>query len=264
MTANGPVTRTATSDATSITVRGKDLAGELMGHRSFTEMTYFLSVGRMPDPGETAVLDACLVSLMEHGWTPTSIIARLTADSVPDDTQVAIAAGLLAVGPVFAGTMEGCAEILLAGEEDSADVDTWARLVAHEYLDAKRPLPGFGHRVHKPVDPRAVRLLEIAEEQGVDGPYLKRLKALGKAVDAVRGKPLPVNATGVIAALFLEIGIPLRASRGMATVSRAAGLLGHIVEEDRDPAARTIWQLTRQGVPYVEPDIEDSEEGTGR
>ncbi|UNK45681.1 citryl-CoA lyase [Arthrobacter sulfonylureivorans] len=263
MTALGPVTRTAKSDATSITVRGKDLADELMGHRSFTEMTYFLTVGRMPNPGETAVLDACLVSLMEHGWTPTSIITRLAAHSVPDDTQVAIAAGLLAVGPVFAGTMEGCAEILLAGEDDAADVPVWAERVAREYLDAKRPLPGFGHRVHKPVDPRSVRLLEIAAEHGIDGPYLRRLKALGEAVDAVRGKPLPVNATGVIAALFLEIGIPLRAARGMATVSRAAGLLGHIVEEHNDPSARTIWQLTREGIPYSEEDPTGGEEGNG-
>lgn len=253
---SSPVTHIATSSPTSITVRGKDLTQELMGQLSFTEMIYFLSVGRTPSEEETVILDACLVSLMEHGWTPTSIITRLTAHSVPDETQVAIAAGLLAVGPVFAGTMEGCARLLLEGETEGEDIDSWAERVARDHLDNRRPLPGFGHRVHKPVDPRAVRLLEIAQEQGVDGPYLRRLEALGKAVDEVRGKPLPVNATGVIGALFLEIGIPVIAARGIATVSRAGGLLGHVVEEFNDPAARTIWQATRESVPYETPDVD--------
>lgn len=251
----GPVTRIATSDATSVTIGGLDLTEEILGRRSFTEMTYFLSVGRMPDEAESAVLDACLVSLMEHGWTPTSIITRLTASSVPDDVQVAVAAGLLSVGPVFAGTMEGCAELLLEVDEEQ-DLTAWARTTASLFLESRRPVPGFGHRLHKPVDPRAVRLLEIAREQGLAGRFVERLEALEQAIADLRGKPLPVNATGVIAALFLEIGLPLRAARGMAVVSRAAGLVGHVVEEDRDPATRTIWQLTREGIPYEPPEQE--------
>ncbi|CAM5734311.1 hypothetical protein SHIRM173S_04480 [Streptomyces hirsutus] len=95
----GSRTHIATSDATSITVRGKDLCEDLVtACTASTDMIYFLSVGRMPTPPEARVLDACLVTLMEHGWTPTSIITRLAADSVPDDVQVAIAAGLLSVG----------------------------------------------------------------------------------------------------------------------------------------------------------------------
>src|SRR5262245_12456565 len=100
-------TRIATSDATSITVRGRDLVNDLIGNYSFTEMTYFLIRGRMPSASEAKVLDACLITLMEHGWTPTSIIARLAIESVPSQAQVAIAAGLLAIGDVFVGTMEG-------------------------------------------------------------------------------------------------------------------------------------------------------------
>jgi citrate synthase len=97
-----------------ITVRGRDLVHDLMGRHSFTDMIYFLLRGRMPTASQTRVLDACLVTLMEHGWTPTSIIARLAIDSVPGQAQVGIAAGLLAVGDVFVGTMEGAGRILAA------------------------------------------------------------------------------------------------------------------------------------------------------
>ncbi|MGP6174351.1 citryl-CoA lyase [Corynebacterium sp. A21] len=251
----GPVTRIAKSDATSITIAGHDLCEELMGKRTFTEMTYFFATGRFPDPAEQIMLDACLVSLMEHGWTLTSIITRLTAASVPGETQAALAAGLLSVGPKYAGTMEGCAALLLAGEASGQPLVEWATATATDYLDNQKPLPGFGHRVHKPVDPRAQRLLEIAQEQHITGPYLQRLLALEAAVEKHRGKPLPVNATGVIGALFLEIGIPLSASRALATVSRAGGLVSHLVEEERDPAAQTIWKLVREHIPYSDEEL---------
>ena len=91
-------TSICTSDLTSITVRGRDLVNELVGELSFTEMLYFLSCGRKPDAGQVKVLDACLVTIMEHGINPSTIVARLIADTVPDEPQVAIAAGLLGVG----------------------------------------------------------------------------------------------------------------------------------------------------------------------
>ncbi|MBH0122189.1 citryl-CoA lyase [Rhodococcus sp. HM1] len=249
------VTHIATSDEKSVTVRGKDLCDEIIGERTFTEMIYFLSVGRMPSTAEARVLDACLVTLMEHGWVPTSIVTRLVADSVPDDVQVAMAAGLLSVGPVFAGTMEGCAEILAEGIRSGEDPDVYCKRVAEEYVGAKRPVPGFGHRLHKPDDPRSIKLLRVAEENGLEGRYVDLLLTLSREVDAARGgRHLTINATGMIAALFLEIGIPLKAGRGMAVVSRAGGLLGHVVEEFNEPSARKIWQLTREGIPYSAPE----------
>ncbi|QGU05875.1 citryl-CoA lyase [Corynebacterium comes] len=246
----GPVTRIAKSDASSITIAGHDLCQDLMGKRSFTEMIYFFATGRFPDIAEQTVLDGCLVSLMEHGWTLTSIITRLTAASVPDESQAALAAGLLSVGPKYAGTMEGCAALLLDAAASDQPVEEWAAATAADHLDNGKPLPGFGHRVHKPVDPRAQRLLEIAREQNIDGPHLRRLLALEAAVEKHRGRPLPVNATGLIGALFLEIDIPLSASRALATVSRAGGLVSHLVEEERDPMAQTIWKLVRENIPY--------------
>ncbi|MBV8915551.1 MAG: citryl-CoA lyase [Acetobacteraceae bacterium] len=245
-------THVATSDATSITVRGRNLVDELIGERSFTEMLYFLICHRFPSPGETRVLDACLVTLMEHGWTPTSIVARLTADSVPGQAQVAIAAGLLAVGDVFAGTMDGCAKLLATGAGEP-DPDAWCREVVARHRAQRLPMPGFGHPFHKPDDPRPPRLFQVAEEAGHAGHYVKLLRRLSAELDRAAGKHLTINATGAIAALLLEIGVPTSIMRGVAVVSRAGGLAGHLVEEAQSPVAREIWRLTEHGVPYVPP-----------
>lgn len=248
-------THIATSDATSITVRGKDLVHELIGERSFTEMLYFLICHRLPSAGQTRVLDACLVTLMEHGWTPTSIVARVMADSVPGQPQVAMAAGLLAVGDVFAGTMDGCAKLLAAGVQE-ADQEAWCRDVVQRHRAQRLPMPGFGHPFHKPDDPRPPRLFQIAEEAGHSGRYVQLLRGLAAELDRAAGRHLTINATGAIAALLLEIGVPTSIMRGVAVVSRAGGLAGHLVEEAERPVAREIWRMTEHGVPY-EPPQED-------
>lgn len=241
-------TSICTSDLTSITVRGRDLVNELVGELSFTEMLYFLSCGRKPDAGEARVLDACLVTIMEHGINPSTIVARLIADTVPDEPQVAIAAGLLGVGGVFAGTSEQCAAILqeLAKEGEGAVRKTAERLIA-----SGQPIPGFGHLHHKPDDPRTPRLFAVAEKAGVKQTHMRLLRALGKAIDEVKGRHITINATGAIGALMLDIDVPVAAIRCFSVVARSAGLTAHLLEEKSNPAARTIWRESRNAVPYV-------------
>lgn len=247
------VTRIATSDATTITVRGRNLVDELIGHYSYTEMVYFLIRERFPTAAETRILDACLVTLMEHGLTPSAIVARMLADSVPDEAQVAIAGGLLAVGGVFVGTMEGCARILAQGVAQGGDADAYCREVVARHRAERKALPGFGHPVHKPDDPRPPRLFQIAAECGVKGDYIALLKRLSAEVDRAYGRHLTINATGAIAALLLEIGIPVEAMRALAVVSRCGGLPGHLMEERRTGSARKIWQMAEDGIPYRAP-----------
>ena len=246
------VTHIATSDTATITVRGKDLVNELIGRHSFTETLYFLICDRLPSAGQARVLDACLVTLMEHGWTPTSIIARMVADSVPGQAQVALAAGLLAVGDVFAGTMDGCARLLHDGV-GAPDPAAYCEEVVARHRAEKRPLPGFGHPFHKPDDPRSPRLFAVAAEAGHDGRYVALLRRLGETLDRAAGRHLTINATGAIAALLLEIGMPLTVMRAVAVVSRAGGLAGHLVEEERTHAAREIWRMAEDGIPYEPP-----------
>lgn len=246
---SGVETHIATSDAKSVTIRGKSLTDELIGQRSFTEMLYFLVCHTMPDAGQTRVLDACLVTLMEHGWTPTSMISRLMADSVPEEPQVAIAAGLLAVGSVFAGTMDGCAKILAAASK-ADDSRAHFEAVVAQYRAAGDAIPGFGHRLHKPDDPRTAALLKVGAESGIPSTHCQLLAELGDVVDAVYGKHITINATGAIAALLLDIGVPISAMRSVAVVSRSGGLAGHLVEEQETRAAREMWRLTRENIPY--------------
>ena len=234
-------------------VRGKSLCRELIGKLSFTEMLFFQILGRFPNPAQTCVVDACLVTLLEHGLTPSAIAARLAYTSAPEAMQGAVAAGLAAVGSLFVGTMEGCGEliarILAAGSDPGAQAAE-AQRIAREHRAARRALPGFGHPTHKPDDPRAQRLIELAREQGVAGPHLQAVLSLSRAIDEGYGKHITLNATGAIAALLGDCGVPREILRGFALISRCAGLVGHIHEEQRQPALRALWEAGERAVPY--------------
>jgi citrate synthase len=247
-------TSICTSDLTSITVRGRDLVNDLIGELSFTEMLYFLSCGRKPDAAQAKVLDACLVTIMEHGINPSTIVARLISDTVPQEPQVAIAAGLLAVGGVFAGTSEQCAAILLdLSKEVEREGEGTIRKQAERLLASGQPIPGFGHLHHKPDDPRSPRLFAVAERAGIKLDYTNLLRKLGAAIDAAKGRHITINATGAIGALMLDIGVPLEAIRCFSVVARSAGLTAHLLEEKSNPAARTMWRESRNAVPYAAP-----------
>ncbi len=252
-----PTTKISHHTADAIYVRGANLVEELIGRLSFTEMMYFQLMGARPTPAQTKILDAVLVTLMEHGLTPSVIATRMVYDSCPEAVQAAVAAGLLAVGSTFVGTMEGCAanlEEILAAGQDAGGVDgeqARARAIAQRVRKAKQAIPGFGHPHHKPDDPRSPRLIAVAEQAGVPGRHIRALRLLAAEVDAAWGRHLTINATGAIAALLGEIGVPREVMRGIAVVSRAAGLVGHIREEQLEPAARHMWDVVAQNVPYA-------------
>jgi citrate synthase len=241
-----------TSTTEDVFVRGKSLTKELIGKLSFTEMMFFQVLGRIPSAAEARVVDACLVTLMEHGLTPSALAARLVYSSSSEAVQPAIAAGLLAVGNRFVGTMEGCAK-LLGRLLASPDLHGEARRVASEHKNAREPVPGFGHPQHKPDDPRSIRLLELARDQGVAGKHVRALEALGRAVDEAFGKHVTINATGAVAALLGDCGVPHEIQRGFAVVARSAGLVGHVHEEQTKPAMRAIWESAERAVPYTDP-----------
>ncbi|MBA2963839.1 MULTISPECIES: citryl-CoA lyase [Ramlibacter] len=245
-----PTTSIATSDAQRILIRGHDLVEDLIGQVSFTEMFLLQLTGQRPSAAQVRVLDAVLVTLMEHGITPSVIATRLIYHSAPDALQAAVAAGLLGVGTTFIGTMEGCAanlEEMLAAPEG---VEARARAIALRHKEAGKAVHGFGHPHHKPDDPRTPRMLAVAEREGVPGRHLAALRTLSAQVDDVYGRHLTINATGASAALLGEIGIPQKVMRGVAVVSRSAGLVGHIQEEITRPSAVYIWETVDEAIPY--------------
>ena len=243
-------TSIATEANNDVFVRGKSLCQELIGKLSFTEMLFFQILGRVPSEAETTMVDACLVTLVEHGLTPSVLSARLIYSSAPEAMQAAVASGLAGVGSVFVGAMEGCAVLLreLLGDENG--VAAAAQRIVAEHRAAKRPIPGFGHPTHKPDDPRAIRLCEIARQQGIAGPHVDAIHVLAQAIDDAAGKHITINATGAIAATLGDCDVPAEIMRGFALISRCAGLVGHIHEEQQKPAMRAIWEAAERAVPY--------------
>jgi len=220
-----------------IEVRGRDLCGDLMGNVSFTEYFHLLLTGTEPTEEQRYFLDLLLVSIAEHGLTPTNVAARMTYAAAPDSLQGAVAAGLLGCGTVVLGTSELCALLL---EEAQARVAAGATPadVAHDTAIALRTaggkMPGFGHPLHRPVDPRAVRILELSDERGVSGPHVLLARELEPAVAAAWDRPLPMNVQMPIAAVLLDLGFPASAAKAIPLLARTAGLLAHLAEEQQN------------------------------
>jgi len=243
-------TSIATSTPDDVFIRDKSLCKELIGKISFTEMIYFQVLGTLPTPAQTAIVDACLVTLMEHGLTPSALATRLIYSSAEEAMQAAVAAGLLAVGSRFVGTTEGAGELLArivaAGDDGAAE----ARRIAVAFKSEKKSLPGFGHPFHKPDDPRSPVLLALARQHGIAGAHVRAVELLSREIDAVFGKHITLNATGAIAAVLADAGVPREILRGFALIARAAGLVGHVHEEQKKPAMRAIWEAGEAAVPY--------------
>ena len=242
-------THLSTFDETGAVIRGKSLVDDLIGEVTFTEMIYFYVLGRVPSAAETRVLDAVLVTLVDHGIVG-ALSARMVYRSSPDSIQGAMAAGLLGVGSQFGGVMEQTGRLL---EEMIASEDAEAKAVeiVRRHRQARRPMPGFGHKDFRPDDPRTPKLLAIAEKEGVSGKYVAALQVLAHAVDSEYGKHLTINATAGMAALLGDIGVPFGIMRGFAAISRAPGLLGHIYEEQQAPVGGRIALLVQDAVPYA-------------
>ena len=223
----------------TITVRGRNLATELMGQVTFTEMAFFLSAARMPSPGETRLFDAALVALADHGLTPSALAARLTWTGATESLQGAVASGLLGAGNVFLGVVDDTARFLAAILADPTE-GAVERAVQAE-IDAGRRIPGLGHPVHKVEDPRTPRLYGIAEEAGIPIPHLTVLRTVAEVHAAATGKALPINGAGVAGAAFADLGLPPAVIRGFALLARTAGLVGHLAEEMEHPIGRRLW-----------------------
>jgi citrate synthase len=243
------------ADLDSITVRGRDLATELMGRVTFTELTFLLVRGREPTAPETALLDAVLVSLAEHGLTPTVLAARLTHTGAPESLQGAVAAGLLGAGSVFLGVVEDTAVFLdaVAAAGDRDGLETAAADAVRTRLAAGGRIPGLGHPVHKAGDPRTARIYAIAEELGLEGPHLRALRLVAAAHREATGKTLPINGAGVAGAALADLGFPARIVRGMALLARTAGLVAHLEEEHERPLGMPLFLDAERGARENEP-----------
>jgi citrate synthase len=246
-------TEMGSTTATTITVCGLDLADDIMGKISFPDLAFRMVAGRLPDSRESVLFNAVLVSLADHGITPTVLAARLTYLGAPEALQGAVAAGLLGGGSVFLGVAEDAALFLhetladLPSEPDDAALRTAASVAIARLADEGRRTPGLGHPVHKETDPRVPRMYELATELGLLGPHLRLLQIVAAVSDEQRGRHLPINGAGVAGAALADLGFDWRIIRGFALLARTAGLLGHLAEEMRTSMATPLWQTVEAG-----------------
>ena len=239
-----------------VEVRGRDLTGEVMGRLSFTEYFHLLLTGREPSEEETFFLDLLLVAIAEHGMMPTNVAARMTLAADPGSLQGAVAAGILGAGPVLLGTSEACAALLAEAQERVArgeEPGAVAAEMAGAVREAGERLPGFGHPVHKPLDPRAERILELAEERGVSGPHVALVHAFREAVAEAWGKPLTLNISMPIAAVMLDLGFSAATVKSVPILARTAGLLAHLAEEQERPLGFRMAAAAEESVSYEAP-----------
>ena len=236
-----------------VEVRGRDLCGDLMGRLSFTEYFHLLLTGDEPTEDQRFFLDLLLVAIAEHGMMPTNVAARMTLAADPESLQGAVAAGILGCGPVILGTSEACALLLDEARQQVDGGGTPAEVAA----EVVRPIhasggkvPGFGHPVHRPLDPRAERILELADQHGVSGPHVLLARRFRDAVAEVWGKPLTMNVSMPIAAVMLDLGFSPATVKAVPILARTAGLLAHLAEEQQRPLGFLMAGRAEQAIEY--------------
>lgn len=234
-------------DADTILLRGQNLVDDVMGHHSLTGAFLLQALGAVPTARQIELIDLVLVTIMEHGLTPSAVAARLTLHGAPESLQGAVAAGLLGVGDRYAGTAALCGVVLetLLAEENKAAA---AEALVTDYRSRREPVPGFGHPIHTGRDPRVEKLLGYVED---DSAALAAAQALEAALSQSLGRPLVMNVSTALAVVMLEAGLPAAIMRGVILIARCAGLVGHMLEEIQRPVGNALWRGAEGAVSYL-------------
>jgi citrate synthase len=236
-----------------ILVRGYDLNKDLVGKITFTDMTSLILRGRLPTANEAKMLDALMIILVEHGMISHVVAARLIYHCAPEALQAAVAAALCGAGSVHLGSSEWSAKMLteaLPADANNPDFDAVATAIIDDYGKRKQRMPGIGHRTHAEGDPRAETLFNIAKDTGVYGKYCELIERLSKLSSERRKRLIPVNVTGAIGAIALDMGYPWQITKAFALIGRTLGAIGHIAEEIQNPMAPQIDLAIKQALVY--------------
>jgi citrate synthase len=264
--AGAPVTHISQAYPDRVEVRGHDLTGDLMGRVSFTEYFNLLLTGREPTDDQRFFLDLLLVSIAEHGMMPSNVAARMTLAADPGSLHGAVAAGILGCGPVVLGTSEECARLLAEAQEKVAsggEPAAVARAIAQTVHASGGKVPGFGHPVHRPLDPRAERILELSDARGVSAHHVLLARCFRDAVAETWGKPLPMNVAMPIAAVMLDLGFSSAAVKAVPILARTAGLLAHLAEEQQSPVGFLMAGKAEEAIEYESVPDDPPEDGVG-
>jgi citrate synthase len=228
-----------------ILIRGYPL-DEMMGRLGFAEAVYLLLMGELPTPAIGRMLNAVLVSSIDHGVTPPSTLAARNVATSGAPLKDCVAAGILAFGPHHGGDIESCMRFLDAGltlVRGGKSLQEAANEIVADCVRGHEVPPGFGHRFHTR-DPRAARLFQMALELELEGEHVRLIRAAERALEAHKDKfqrVLPVNVDGAIAAISADLGFAYELGNAIFLISRLPGLIAHAHEERaRQPPMRQI------------------------
>jgi citryl-CoA lyase len=212
-----------------IRVRGYDIV-DMMGKLSFSDTIFLTLKGELPTREESEMMRAILVSSIDHGATPPSVLSSRNVLSAGNSLNAAVAAGVLAIGDVHGGAIERCARILQTWSEKSGEVVAIAKELVADFIFKKHRIPGFGHRLHE-TDPRTIKLFQMARKLNFSGKHMELAQAIESELGNSLGKKLPINVDGAIAAVISDMGFDWRLGKGFFIISRVAGLVAHAHEE---------------------------------
>ena len=208
---------------------------DLIGSVSFAQMIWLMVRGDMPTPEQAALFECALVAGVDHGPQAPSIAAARMAATCGLGLNNVMATGVNMLGDVHGGAGEQCAELyfdIAKRIDDGADRDAAVRDgITAWCAENGKIVSGFGHRFHKPVDPRAPRLMALVREAAKSGTVDGRFAGIGEAIQAEigrkRGTEIAMNIDGATAVIFCELGFPPPLSRGLFCLSRSVGVLSH-------------------------------------
>lgn len=245
-------TSISTSNAETIVVRGKNLCEELIGQASFSEYFWFLLCGTMPDARQRQVLDATLVAIAEHGLVPSVQASRMTYAAAPEALQGAVAAGILGCGSVILGAAEQAGRLLtdVVARSAGGSLRQSATEVIGELRAVRRPVPGYGHPLHKGEDPRASKLFAVAQAAGLPDEHRSAAKMVESLLPELTGKQLVMNVSAAIPAVLLDAGFPVGALKGVPILARTASLIAHLLEEQTRPVGFVLSHAASKAVGY--------------
>ena len=234
-----PSSGISTANPETIVVRGQDLCQDLIGQVNFGDYFYFLLTGKKADAKMSALLNACMVAIGEHGMVPSVQAARMTLAAAPDAMQGAVAAGILGCGSVILGASETAGRLFLQIEKEAANHGGDINAAAHKLVSALRAnrqsVPGYGHPLHKDLDPRVKALYELAKKVNADQRYVDISIAVENVIPGIVGKALKLNVSAAIPAVLLGCGFPVNALKGVPMLARTASLIAHMSEELENP-----------------------------
>ncbi|MCM2534254.1 citryl-CoA lyase [Neobacillus pocheonensis] len=250
-------TKIGMSKSDAIYIHGYDLTEDLIGKITLADMAFIGATHRKPTQTESLMLNACMVAVCEHGFTPSSISARLTYLGAPEAVQAAVAAGLLGAGTVYLGAMEHTAQMLQEGWKTfgiNENVEVVASQIINDRKEKNLQFPGFGHPIHRPVDPRTIKLFSMADELGISGKNIALIKEIHRQLIEQKGKEITLNAAGAIGAITSDMNLHYSIVKSFAVAARAVGLIAHIVEEievgRKESTAQKLYDFIEENTVY--------------